>query len=525
MSLKDRLRGLTPKIEQLRLAAGNAGLSIGVIQNDDVLYEDHFGVQDVRSTKIPNGDTIYHIGSLTKCTTAAGLAILVDEGKLAWDDRLIDVVPGFHQRSKDVQEKATITDLLAHRLGLPQRMNYWVQMEQELLVPAEEAVNVLGALHPAADFRSTIKYNNWTYTIAGLLIERLSGLSLQDFMHVHLIKPLGLRRTTFNTVSDENFAGCHITLSNRAPFSIPRPNIVSGTVLGASAGMKTSVNDMLKIYSTLLEAYHDQKASGKTSTPGNPFRHAEFIFTPHNKKGTTQYGLGLFITDLPAEIGWLSLNDGRVAQNPTIAKGIKSTRIAYHNASMNGALSSVHMIPESSTAIVILDNGIPFADLPDYVGGLILETILETNEPTEFMPLVLESKMAAIERPIETARQLEAERKHGTSHKPLQEYEGRYMNAEGNFFLDVEVRGDGLRMRLQGLPLTYYDLYHYHDDIFAWKCDRDAEARRAMFPMLSVAFRKVCFLEDANETISQIHWAYARDEPMGEIFTKVAGSK
>jgi hypothetical protein len=75
-------------------------------------------------------------------------------------------------------------------------------------------------------------------------------------------------------------------------------------------------------------------------------------------------------------------------------------------------------------------------------------------------------------------------------------------------------------MHVQGLPKTYYDLSHYYDDIFAWKCDRDAEAKRAMFPQLSDAFRKVCFQCDSDGNVNQILWVYARDEPAGEIFVK-----
>ena len=79
---------------------------------------------------------------------------------------------------------------------------------------------------------------------------------------------------------------------------------------------------------------------------------------------------------------------------------------------------------------------------------------------------------------------------------------------------------NGLRVRINNRPNTYYDLQHYHDDVFAWDCDRDAEAKRAMFPQLSVEFRKLYFVANEEGVINSIHWAYARDEPKGEIFHK-----
>jgi len=226
------------------------------------------------------------------------------------------------------------------------------------------------------------------------------------------------------------------------------------------------------------------------------------------------------LVDLPEEIGWIGINDGRVAKNPIIAEGVQPVEIAYHNGSMPGILSSVHVIPKTRTAIVVLGNTLSFADLPDYIGGMILETLLDAPNPTDFLSLVEEAKTASLQGPLKTARKLEDERISGTAPKPLAEYKGGYVNSSGIFRLDVDVHGEGLRVHLQGLPLTYYNLSHYHDDTFAWPCDRDAEAKRAMFPQLSDAFRKIEFHSDSSGKIDRIHWIYARDEPAGEVFYK-----
>jgi hypothetical protein len=100
--------------------------------------------------------------------------------------------------------------------------------------------------------------------------------------------------------------------------------------------------------------------------------------------------------------------------------------------------------------------------------------------------------MFSIEAPMATARQLHAERRPGTSRRPPREYGGCSVNAEGNFALEAGIRGEVLRMHVNRLPDTYYDLQHYYDDIFAWECDRDEEARRALLPQLSGAFKKIC---------------------------------
>ncbi|EAU37026.1 predicted protein [Aspergillus terreus NIH2624] len=455
--METRLNSLKGRIEQLSAAAGNAGLSVGVLQNGKIIHQSHYGYQNLRTLDSPDENTIYHLGSLSKTLTAAGLAILVEEGKFKWTSSLKELVPGFHQRNKYVEQQANVIDLLAHRMGLAMRMNYWAQMEPELLLPPTEAVNVLGALHPTADFGTTWKYHNWTYSLARDIIERYSGLA-----------------------------------------------------------------DLLRLYDVLLTALEDQRRTGLTSTPGNPFKQVSMIYTPHGKKGATEYGLGWFMVPLPAEIGWIGVNDGRVAQNPTIARGVDPTPIAYHNGSMPGILASVHLIPQTHTAVVICGNTLSLADIPDYAGGLILETLLGVDEPTDFLPLVSEANESLVKGYANTKEKLAADRKPGTSHRPLDQYEGRFINPEGNFRLDVSVHRDGLRMRLQGLSQTYYDLYHYHDDVFAWTCDRDTEAKRATFPQLSDVFRKICFQVDDTGRVGSIFWAYARDEPQGEVFTRIA---
>ncbi|KAI1123285.1 putative D-aminoacylase [Nemania abortiva] len=522
MNLGERLTALDEQIQELCGEAGNAGLSIGVRQNGKTIYTSHFGYRNLRTKVPPNDDTIYHLGSLTKALVTAGLGVLVAEGKLEWETRLLDldVEPRFHQRNKDVESQATLLDALAHRMGLAMRMNAWAQMQQDLLLPPQEAINVLGNLNKTADFRTTIKYNNWTYAMFVLLLEKITGKSVEEFMQETFFRPLGLKSTTFAIPPAHDLAEPHITLTDGTPFKVPSPCIGNGTLMCGAAGMKSSLHDLLRLYDSLLTAFNDQKKSGMNSTPGNPFKETGMLFTSHNKKGSTEYGLGWFLTELPSDIGWIGINDGRVRKNPVIGQGAPPTKILYHNGSMPGYLTSVHLIPESQTVIVILGNTLAFSDLPDYVGGLILNTILGAKDEVDFLSLVRECKETSIQGPLRTAAKLEAERKAGTSHKPLTHYEGRYINEIGNWTLVVRVSGSGLRMNLNDLPETYYDLHHYHDDVFAWDCDRDAEAKRAMFPHLSAEFRKIYFQSDEHGRIASIHWSYARDEPEGEVFVK-----
>lgn len=159
------------------------------------------------------------------------------------------------------------------------RMNYWAQMQQELLLPPNEAINVLGDLNRLAEFRTTIKYNNWKYAVAVLLIEKMTGKPLEEFMRDTFFKPLGLKSTTWATPSQDNFANAHITLSDGTPFEVPNPRIGNGSLLCGAAGLKSTVHDLLILYDSLLSALSDQRETGLASTPGSPFKEVVTLFT------------------------------------------------------------------------------------------------------------------------------------------------------------------------------------------------------------------------------------------------------
>jgi CubicO group peptidase (beta-lactamase class C family) len=262
---------LTQQIEEICSVAENAGLPVGVLHKGKLWYKQYFGLSSGSGPEKPDDDTLDRLGSLTKALTVAGLGILVDEGKISWDSLFKDVIPGFHQRDKEAEANATVMDLLAHRRELAMRMNHWAQMQQGLSIPDSETVNILGSLHKIAEFRATIKYNHWTYAITGQIIKRLSKCSLGEFVRVHFFEPLGLRRTAFGFVTDDNYAGAYITLSDGTPCGVPRPNM-NGTITTGAAGLKSGLCDLLTPYDAWLSALEDQRKTGLTVTPGSPFR-------------------------------------------------------------------------------------------------------------------------------------------------------------------------------------------------------------------------------------------------------------
>ena len=106
------------RVESLRKQVGVPGMAVAIVENDKVTFAKGFGVRKLGSPETVDADTIFPTGSTGKAFTVTDLAILVDQGKISWDDKVIDRLPGFQMYDPWVTREMTIRDLLVHRSGL-----------------------------------------------------------------------------------------------------------------------------------------------------------------------------------------------------------------------------------------------------------------------------------------------------------------------------------------------------------------------------------------------------------------------
>ncbi len=152
----------------------------------------------LRSSALPEpvgADTIFPTGSTGKAFTVADLAILVDQGKIDWDNKVIDGLPGFQMYDPWVTREMTIRDLLVHRSGLGLGAGDLLFVPRSNLSRAE-TVKRLRYIKPATSFRSDFAYDNILYMVAGQLIESVTGETWETFTADHLLKPGGMLHST-----------------------------------------------------------------------------------------------------------------------------------------------------------------------------------------------------------------------------------------------------------------------------------------------------------------------------------------
>ena len=167
------------------------GISVSVVRDGKTFFAGGHGVIEVGST-VPVGDhTLFEIGSLSKAFTATALAILVDDGKLEWDDAVIDHLPEFRMNDPWVTREFTIRDLLTHRSGLPLGAGDLLMFPDGKATPAD-VIHALRYLKPASSFRSEFAYDNQLYVVAGEVVARVANMPFQAFLEQRLFAPLGM---------------------------------------------------------------------------------------------------------------------------------------------------------------------------------------------------------------------------------------------------------------------------------------------------------------------------------------------
>lgn len=171
------------------------GMAVSIVYDDEVYYAGGRGVREVGSTLPVDEETLFQIASVSKAFTAATLAILADDGRLSFDDRVIDHLPEFRMYDPWVTREFTVRDLLTHRSGLPLGAG-------DLLIWPEgnatraEIIHAMRYLKPSSSFRSRFAYDNLLYIVAGEVAARVSGMSFEELLEQRLLSPLGMKDCT-----------------------------------------------------------------------------------------------------------------------------------------------------------------------------------------------------------------------------------------------------------------------------------------------------------------------------------------
>jgi len=319
------------------------GIAVAVVKDNKVVMAKGFGVTKYGTNQKVNADTLFGIASNTKAMTSAILAGLVDEGKLRWDTKVIDIIPEFQLYDAWVTREFTILDLLSHDSGLGLGAGDLMIWPQTTLTTMD-IIKRMKHLRPVSSFRSEFAYDNLMFIIAGEIIHKLTDKPWDQVIQERIFTPLKMdhTRAKFSLISknNHNVARAHVPLDGKL-------NVVGGNFLEkfSSAGaVASSVNDMsqwlkLQLNHGLISNNGDkaetrlfsEKQSDRMWRP-KTLMGVSASATKNDKTHFNAYGLGWFLSDF------------------------HGYKMAHHSGGILGMVSKVVLIPEENLGLVILTN-------------------------------------------------------------------------------------------------------------------------------------------------------------------------
>ena len=343
------------------------GMSIVIVDGNQI--QSHaYGVRKLGSAAPVDEHTIFPIGSNTKAFTAAALAILVDEGKLRWDDRVVDKLPGFRMYDAYASSEMTVTDLLVHRSGLGLG-------EGDLMIfpttdrSRTELVHDIRYLKPAHSFRADYDYDNVLYIVAGQLVEAVSGQRWEDFVQQHILDPLGMHDTQ---VSIDARVTDHASLHARNSTPVRGvgkqavlSTVMTGSVFAPAGALQVSAADMGRWLQ--LQLQHGALDDGKRVFSEAA---AQALWTPQTLIPIDPAPAALALAQPQFEAYALGLE----------VQDYRGHKIITHLGGVLGGISAVVIIPEKHAAFAIMlnceDIGALFA-----MREHLLDTLLGLSSP------------------------------------------------------------------------------------------------------------------------------------------------
>lgn len=224
------------------------GACIGIVTPDRAAIIRGYGLRTLGQPARVDPNTSFAIASNSKAYLAACLALLVDAGKLRWDDPVIKHLPEFKMYDAAVTSMMTVCDLLVHRSGLPLGAGDLMQFPRTDHT-ADEILRALPHFKPAMGFRAGYAYDNCLYIVAGILLERVSGLDWNKFVEQRIFAPLQMTGAVTNVtlVRTNNRAGRHGRLGPpvRGMGKVEVVTASEGPVIGPAGGINMSVADSI----------------------------------------------------------------------------------------------------------------------------------------------------------------------------------------------------------------------------------------------------------------------------------------
>ncbi|HJY28671.1 MAG TPA: serine hydrolase [Pyrinomonadaceae bacterium] len=442
-SVDARLQGFDTYMDQMMKDWNAPGIGIGIVMGDKLVFAKGYGFRDY-GKKLPyTPTTTQPIASNSKLFTAVAVGLLVEEGKLRWDDPIKQFVPSIRFYNDDLDRSVTIRDMLSHRTGVTRHDSIWYKST----FTRRELWDRLRYLEPTAPLRTKFLYNNLMFTAAGQVIEELSGQTWEQFVQKRIFAPLNMSRSTL-TIED-NIKGPEPAV----PFSERRdstelyrqPYYTAEVAIAPAGAINSNVQDLSRWVIALL---NKGKVDGKQVIPEAVLRE------------TMAPSLSLPNSALESR-GWGENLNSYYGMGRTISS-YRGHLLAVHGGDLPGFHSQISIMPNDNIGVIVLVIGDHVAPMYNGLTYNIYERLLGlslTPWSERLNQVRLKNKAAA----TKARAGADVGRVPGTkpSH-PIDDYVGEFVHPA--YGVVTVARGDKeLTFDFHGIKMP---LSHFHYDRF-----------------------------------------------------------
>ena len=419
------------------------GLAIGIVQDDAVLFSKGFGTREINKKLPVDENTLFGIGSISKSMTALTLGILVDEGKINWDDKVKTYLPYFELYDPYVTENFTIRDLLTHRSGLRSVSGGALYYHSDY--SREEIIKRIKYLEPIAGFREKPAYQNLTYLVASEIVKVVSGMSWDDFVKERVFAKLNMSNTTtLSTVREasNNLAQPHTLNENYQKVAITQEK---GDNLAPAGSVYSSAKEMTNYMRLLL----NKGAFGKDTLVSQQI--IQEIFKPQIHYAIsgdqfanefTSYGFGWWLTPK------------------------KGHKVIEHSGGIDGMIANLIMIEDMNVGFVILSNT-RFEPAVFLLSAKLLEDLIDDKSYEAPYAIKKEQRDGRIDQGKKALNEIEKTKIKNT--KPslaFKDYAGTYFDKMYGDIIVYQTKIGELEISFTHTELFKAKLKHWHFDTF-----------------------------------------------------------
>jgi CubicO group peptidase (beta-lactamase class C family) len=358
---ESRLAELSAFTESAMTELGVPGVSVGIVQNGEIVFADGFGVRELGKPEKPDANTLFMVASNTKALTTLMLAKLVEAGEFGWNTPVTEILPSFALGDPETTRQVLVEHLICACTGLPRQDLEWLFEFAD--ADAATALANLATMQPTSGFGEMFQYSNPMAAAAGYAGGHVAhpdlelGAAYDEAMRTLVFEPLGMTSTTFDYAKalSANHASPHAPDIDGDP-SVAGMELNYSVIHVRPAGAAwSSVHDMLK--------YVAMELAEGTLPDGTRYIDQETLLArrapqvPLGKDGT--YGMGLMV-------------DTKYG-----------TPVVHHGGDMVGFHSDMMWLPEHGVGAVVLTNGDPGWTLRDVFQRKLLEVLFDGRDEAD----------------------------------------------------------------------------------------------------------------------------------------------